>query len=81
MEEGSGERFGIGGGERGSEHTKGEDDTEGIKDDIRHGVLGESLHARIVNQAAPEPSGEFDHDGENEDDYRRQCQLYDGVVA
>ena len=35
---------------------KGEDDAESIEDDVSKGVLGEGLHARVRDEAAPEPA-------------------------
>ena len=37
-----------------------EDDAEGIEDDVRQGVLGQGLHAGVLDQAAPDPAEELD---------------------
>ena len=38
-----------------------EDDAEDVEDDVRHGVLRQRLHARVLDQATPQPTGEFDY--------------------
>ena len=72
--------MGDGEGERGG-GTEREDDAEDVEDDVRHGVLGEGLHAGVLDEARPEPAAEFDDDGAGHDDDCRGRELDDGVVA
>lgn len=56
----------------GVESDDGEEDGACIKDNIRHGVIGEGTDGGVLDDAAPEPAGAFDdhsanHDGNGRD--------------
>lgn len=59
----------------------GEDDAEGVEDDVRERVLGQGLHRRVFDQPAPEPAAELDQDGAGHDGDGGGAQLHHRVVA
>ena len=59
---------------------EGEDDGEGVEDDVGHGVLRQRLHGAVPDEPAPEPAGQLDDDGQGHDDDAGEAQLHDGVV-
>lgn len=61
--------------------TERENDAEDVEYDVGFCVLGEGLHARVADQAAPEPADEFDDYGGCHDGDGRNGELDDGVVV
>lgn len=55
----------------------GEDDAEGVEDDVGDGVLGQGLHARVLDEAAPEPAAELDDDRRGHDEDGREAEPLD----
>ena len=49
--------------ERGPVADEREDDGEDVEYNVRHGVLGQGLHAAVLDEPAPEPAAEFEEDG------------------
>ena len=58
----------------------GEDDGEGVEDDIGHRVLREGLHGAVLDQSTPQPAAELDDDGQSHDDDAGDPELHDGVI-
>ena len=77
--------MGVSGGklwrrERGG-HTEGEDDAEDVEHHVRHCVLRERLHGRVLNQPAPQPACKlYDHCPGHDND-SRLGQLHHRVIA
>ena len=60
---------------------EGEDDAEGVEDDVGAGVLRERLHARVGDEPAPEVAEQFEQDRAGHDEDRRQREMDDAVIA
>lgn len=57
------------------EASDGEEDRAHVEDDVGHGVGRERLHARVLDEATPDPAKALDDDCEGHDDERGDGQL------
>ena len=59
----------------------GEDDGEGVEDDIGHRVLRQGLHGAVPDQPAVQPAAQLDDDGQRHNDDAGDAELHDGVIG
>jgi hypothetical protein len=62
-------------------HTEWEYNTKTIKDDVRHCILRQCLHTRILDETAPKPTKPFDEDSASHDNNSRQTKLNNRVIS